>query len=102
MGEIAVRESDYAVVTSDNPRSEEPMAIIREIEEGMKGAPHAVLVERREAIRHALAVAGENDTVVIAGKGHEPYQTIGQTTTAFDDRAVARELLDELIAGRNN
>jgi UDP-N-acetylmuramoyl-L-alanyl-D-glutamate--2,6-diaminopimelate ligase len=101
MGEAAARESDYAILTSDNPRSEDPMAIIQEIEEGMKGARHAVFVDRREAIRAALAMAKEGDSVVIAGKGHEPYQTIGQTSYPFDDRAVTRELLHELDAGRN-
>jgi len=101
MGEIAARDSDYAIVTSDNPRREDPMEIIREIEAGMRGAQHKVIVDRREAIRAALAAAKEGDTVVIAGKGHEPYQTIGTTSYEFDDRAVARELLNELVTGRN-
>jgi UDP-N-acetylmuramoyl-L-alanyl-D-glutamate--2,6-diaminopimelate ligase len=101
MGAIAARESDYAVVTSDNPRGEDPMAIIREIEEGMKGVQHMVCPDRREAIRAALLEAKAGDTVVIAGKGHETYQTIGDTSYPFDDRVVARELLDELVAGRN-
>jgi UDP-N-acetylmuramoyl-L-alanyl-D-glutamate--2,6-diaminopimelate ligase len=101
MGAIAARASDYAIVTSDNPRSEDPMTIIQEIEKGMKGAQHDVFVDRREAIGAALAMAKENDSVVIAGKGHEPYQTIGQTSHPFDDRVVARELLNELGSGRN-
>jgi len=101
MGEIAARDSDYAIVTSDNPRSEDPMEIIREIEAGMRGALHKVIVDRREAIRAALAAAKKGDTVVIAGKGHEPYQTIGTTSYEFDDRVVARELLNELVTGRN-
>ncbi len=101
MGEAAARGSDYAVVTSDNPRSEDPMAIIAEIEQGMQGASYAVIPDRREAIRTALSEATANDTVVIAGKGHETYQTIGTTSFPFDDRVVARELLDELVAGRN-
>jgi UDP-N-acetylmuramoyl-L-alanyl-D-glutamate--2,6-diaminopimelate ligase len=101
MGEVAARASDYAIVTSDNPRTEDPMAIIGAIEEGMKGAKHAVYVDRREAIRAALAMAKEGDSVVIAGKGHEPYQTIGETSHPFDDRLVTRELLNELVAGRN-
>ena len=101
MGEVATRESDYAVVTSDNPRGEDAMGIIREIEGGMKGARYRVVADRREAIRTALGEAQKGDTVVIAGKGHETYQTIGDRSYAFDDRVVARELLDELISGRH-
>ena len=97
----SARGSDYTVVTSDNPRSEDPMAIIAEIEKGMKGARYTVVPDRREAIRTALSQAMPNDTVVIAGKGHETYQTIGTASFPFDDRVVARELLDELVAGRN-
>ena len=82
-------------------RSEDPIQIIREIEEGIKGSHYLVVADRREAIRAALAYARTGDTVVIAGKGHETYQTIGDTSYAFDDRVVARELLDELVTGRN-
>jgi UDP-N-acetylmuramoyl-L-alanyl-D-glutamate--2,6-diaminopimelate ligase len=101
MGKVAARGSDFAVVTSDNPRTEDPMAIISEIEAGLKGANYAVIPDRREAIRRALVGAGPNDTVLIAGKGHETYQTIGTTSFPFDDRVVASELLHELVAGRN-
>ena len=101
MGTIAARDSDYAIVTSDNPRGEDPLAIIQDIEQGMKGAKYSVIVDRREAIRAALSRAKENDTVLIAGKGHETYQTIGSESHPFDDRLVARELLNELNAGRN-
>ena len=101
MGAVAVRNSDYAIVTSDNPRSEDPAAIIQEIEQGMKGVEHAAVVDRRDAIRVALSRAKEGDTVLIAGKGHENYQTIGTVSHPFDDRLVAKELLDELNAGRN-
>lgn len=101
MGAVAAREADHAIVTSDNPRGEDPMAIIREIEEGMKGATYTVIEDRREAIRAAIREAQPGDTVVIAGKGHETYQVIGKTSHPFDDRVVARELLDELVAGRN-
>jgi UDP-N-acetylmuramoyl-L-alanyl-D-glutamate--2,6-diaminopimelate ligase len=89
-------------VTSDNPRSEDPVAIIKDIEKGMTGAVYAVEPDRRDAIRVALAAAKRGDTVVIAGKGHETYQTIGTVSQPFDDRVVARELLHELNAGRNN
>ncbi len=101
MGEVAARQSDYAVVTSDNPRGEDPNAIIKEIEEGMKAANYRVEVDRRQAIRKALTEARQGDTVVIAGKGHETYQTIGTTSHPFDDRVVAKELLHELNVGRN-
>ena len=101
MGQAAARGSDFAIVTSDNPRSEDPMAIIHEIEQGMTGASYSVIADRREAIRAALCDAKEGDTVVIAGKGHETYQTVGTTSHPFDDRLVAKELLDELNAGRN-
>jgi UDP-N-acetylmuramoyl-L-alanyl-D-glutamate--2,6-diaminopimelate ligase len=101
MGAIAARDSDYAIVTSDNPRGEDPLAIIQEIEQGMKGSQYSVVVDRREAIHAALRYAREADTVLIAGKGHEAYQTIGATSHPFDDRAVAKELLNELNAGRN-
>ncbi len=101
MGEVAARGSDFVVVTSDNPRTEDPMAIIAEIEQGLKGAHYTVIPDRREAIRAALTEAKPDDTVLIAGKGHETYQIIGTTSFPFDDRVVARELLNELVAGRN-
>jgi UDP-N-acetylmuramoyl-L-alanyl-D-glutamate--2,6-diaminopimelate ligase len=103
MGEVAARESDCAIITSDNPRSEDPMAIIREVEAGIAAgtAQYRIIVDRRDAIRVALAEARKGDTVVIAGKGHEAYQTIGMVSHPFDDRVVARELLHELVTGRN-
>jgi len=101
MGKVAGLDSDYAILTSDNPRGEDPMEIIREIEKGITGARYDVIMDRREAIRAALLDAKEGDTVVIAGKGHETYQTIGTTSHPFDDRVVARELLHELVVGRN-
>jgi UDP-N-acetylmuramoyl-L-alanyl-D-glutamate--2,6-diaminopimelate ligase len=101
MGGVAARESDFAIVTSDNPRGEDPLSIISEIEEGMRNAAYRVVADRREAIRAALEEAREGDTVVIAGKGHETYQTIGTLSHPFDDRAVAKEFLDELNSGRN-
>jgi UDP-N-acetylmuramoyl-L-alanyl-D-glutamate--2,6-diaminopimelate ligase len=107
MGEVAARLSDFAVVTADNPRSERLDAIIAEIRPGfVRAGAEAVkryveIPDRREAIRHALSMAKAGDTVVIAGKGHETYQVIGNQTFDFDDRVVARELLDELAAGRN-
>ncbi|MGE5404388.1 MAG: UDP-N-acetylmuramoyl-L-alanyl-D-glutamate--2,6-diaminopimelate ligase [Candidatus Saccharibacteria bacterium] len=100
MGEIAARLSDFSFVTSDNPRSEEPMAIIDEILVGMKdveGAHYAVIPDRRDAIHHAIKMAAKGDMVVIAGKGHEDYQIIKGVTYPFDDRVVAREFLGEMM-----
>jgi UDP-N-acetylmuramoyl-L-alanyl-D-glutamate--2,6-diaminopimelate ligase len=101
MGEVAARLSDRAFVTSDNPRSEEPVAIIKEIEIGVKkgspdGKTHATIPDRREAIGAALAEARGGDLVVIAGKGHETYQILRDRTIPFDDRVVAREALAAL------
>jgi UDP-N-acetylmuramoyl-L-alanyl-D-glutamate--2,6-diaminopimelate ligase len=97
MGEIAATLSDLAIVTSDNPRTEDPLAIIEEIEAGLKktGRTYVKLPDRREAIFYAIRGAQSNDLVVIAGKGHETYQIIGQETIHFDDREVAREAMRE-------
>ncbi len=97
MGRVAGELADFAVVTSDNPRKEEPRAIISQIEEGLAQAggqsKYEVLVDRREAIGRALSLAQPKDIVVIAGKGHETYQEFADTVISFDDREVAREFL---------
>lgn len=97
MGAIAVRLADTAIVTSDNPRSEEPMAIIGEIMSGVQGPASGVQIEvepdRGQAIRQAIELAAAGDVVVIAGKGHEPYQEVKGVKHAFDDRHVAREMI---------
>jgi UDP-N-acetylmuramoyl-L-alanyl-D-glutamate--2,6-diaminopimelate ligase len=96
MGAVASRLSDVAIVTSDNPRSEPPEAIVEEIVRGMNGGRKAerhVIVDRRDAIAKALETAGRGDAVVIAGKGHETYQVLRDRTVPFDDRQVARDLL---------
>ena len=95
MGAIVSSLADIAVVTSDNPRSEEPTVIIEEILRGMTGGRAEVEVEpdRRRAIARAVALARPGDFVIIAGKGHEPYQEINGTKHPFDDRVVAREAL---------
>ena len=97
MGRIATDLADLAIVTSDNPRSEEPEAIIAEILEGT-GSEAEVEPDRREAIARAVAEAGEGDVVVIAGKGHEQGQQFADRTIPFDDREVAREALRRLGA----
>ncbi|HKN01621.1 MAG TPA: UDP-N-acetylmuramoyl-L-alanyl-D-glutamate--2,6-diaminopimelate ligase [Candidatus Binataceae bacterium] len=113
MGSIAARLADIPIVTSDNPRSEEPLAIIAEIEEGLKaegrsrdgdaaGRRHYLVeADRRAAIRMALEAAATGDTVLIAGKGHEDYQLVGARVIQFDDRQVVRELAAELARGSN-
>jgi UDP-N-acetylmuramoyl-L-alanyl-D-glutamate--2,6-diaminopimelate ligase len=95
MGEAAASLSDVVIATSDNPRTEDPEAILRDVEEGLKssGRPYLKIVERREAIRRAVAEARAGDIVVIAGKGHEDYQIVGNERRHFDDREVAREAL---------
>jgi UDP-N-acetylmuramoyl-L-alanyl-D-glutamate--2,6-diaminopimelate ligase len=96
MGRIATELADVAIVTSDNPRSEEPGAIIAEILEGAADAE--VEPDRRKAIAQAIGEAGEGDVVVIAGKGHEQGQQFADGTIPFDDREVAREALRRLGA----
>ena len=110
MGEIAARMSDLTVVTSDNPRTEDPLAIIEDALEGVRRAApqaytlddvqqrfgqrgHIVLPDRREAIGLAISVAEPGDTVLIAGKGHETYQIVGRSTIPFDDCEEARQAL---------
>ncbi|HVY55009.1 MAG TPA: UDP-N-acetylmuramoyl-L-alanyl-D-glutamate--2,6-diaminopimelate ligase [Thermodesulfobacteriota bacterium] len=102
MGGIGRELSDVLIVTSDNPRTESPEEIIDEIERGVLGPgaldkPYFRITDRKEAIRKAVGIAGKNDTVLIAGKGHEDYQIIGTTKHPFDDRAVTRELLKEKL-----
>jgi UDP-N-acetylmuramoyl-L-alanyl-D-glutamate--2,6-diaminopimelate ligase len=97
MGEAAGRGSDLAVLTSDNPRSEDPQRIADAVLPGLtRGAEVVVELDRRAAIRHALRTAAAGDVVVIAGKGPETGQTIGGDTLPFDDRDVAREELGAL------
>ncbi len=93
MGRAVAGQADLSIVTSDNPRTEDPQAIIRDILPGVAGAEHLVIPDRRQAIRRAVELAGPGDAVVIAGKGHEDYQIIGTAKTHFDDREEAREAI---------
>jgi len=95
MGSIAARCSDLSIVTSDNPRSEHPLDIIKDIETGMHEGPgiYRIVPDRREAIEQAVVEAGKGDIVVIAGKGHEDYQIVGDLRNPFDDRQVSRDLI---------
>jgi UDP-N-acetylmuramoyl-L-alanyl-D-glutamate--2,6-diaminopimelate ligase len=110
MGAVAVKGSDLVIVTSDNPRTEDPRAIIREIEEGMRGSgirisgtnshfvepgktPYLVVPDRNVAINAAIGMANPGDVVVLAGKGHEDYQVLGDKKVHFDDREEARKAI---------
>jgi UDP-N-acetylmuramoyl-L-alanyl-D-glutamate--2,6-diaminopimelate ligase len=101
MGEAATANADLTIITSDNPRSEDPEAIIAQIEPGASrgGGVYVVEADRRVAIARAVAEAAAGDVVVIAGKGHETGQTFADGTVPFDDRAVAREAIEALAAG---
>lgn len=98
MGKIAAKYSDFILVTSDNPRTEDPDLILKDIEQGLKddSVPqerYEMIVDRRTAIQKAIEMASPQDVVLIAGKGHETYQTIGTTNYDFDDREVAKEAI---------
>ena len=93
MGQVAAEVADYSIVTSDNPRSEGPQAIIDEILPGLGTAPHEAIVDRREAIARAIEMADADDAVVLAGKGHEVYQIIGDDRRPFDEAVIVDELL---------
>lgn len=99
MGVAACEFSDRVMITSDNPRFEEPLEIIKEIEKGVKGAfdNYDIIADRKAAIKAALSEASENDIVVIAGKGHEKYQIIKDRAMPFDDCEVARSVLNKLV-----
>ncbi len=98
MGEVAGTFSDLVIVTSDNPRTENPLKIISEIEVGLKltDCPYLVISDRREAIQRAIQKAKPGDVVLIAGKGHETYQIVGSEKFHFDDREIAGEALENL------
>jgi UDP-N-acetylmuramyl-tripeptide synthetase len=93
MGRIASRLADFTIITSDNPRTEEPLSIIGEIKPGIAGNSFKVIEDRRTAITEAIAMAKEKDVVLVAGKGHEDYQIIGKVTYPFSDREVIEECL---------
>jgi len=92
MGRIAELLADVVIVTSDNPRTENPEQILDDIEAGMTTRDHARIVDRREAIAHALTVATSRDVILLAGKGHETYQIRGTTSYPFDERQIVAEL----------
>ena len=99
IGRVAEKFSDWCIVTSDNPRSEDPRNIIAEIVDGMNGDNHVIMVERAAAIQHAISHAQRSDTILIAGKGHEDYQEINGVKHPFSDVLVAQQALKVSHAG---
>jgi len=99
MGRIAAMLADEVVVTSDNPRSEDPESILRDIRAGVEAAGKSAryVADRREALAQAFALARAGDVVLVAGKGHETYQVVGGRRLPFDDRSVAKELLAKRV-----
>ncbi len=95
MGALAERLADHVVLTSDNPRNENPEKIIDDIVAGMEGTTHERIEDRYTAIAHALALAGPDDVVLLAGKGHETYQVRGTTRYPFDERVIVNELTEQ-------
>lgn len=95
MAQIATKLADKAIFTSDNPRSEDPASIIADMVSGVKDGDYEVIIDRREAIEYAIDCAQAGDVVLIAGKGHETYQIIGDQTIHFDDREEARAALQK-------
>lgn len=95
MGEISGRIADYTIITSDNPRTEKPELIVEEIESGMKktNGKYEVVVDRIEAIKTAINIAGKSDIIVLAGKGHEPYQEINGVKYPFDERKIVNDII---------
>ena len=98
MGEVSGRVADFSIITTDNPRTEEPEEIIKEIEEGIKKTKgkYTVIVDRREAIKEAIKMMNNKDIVVLAGKGHEPYQEINGVKYPFDEREIVKDIIKEL------
>ena len=95
MAEAVDRHADFAIITSDNPRKEDPDAIIAEVEKGFRSTHYEKVSDRAEAIRRAIALAESRDIVLIAGKGHENYQEFADHTVPFDDIQVARRALED-------
>ena len=98
MGEISGRIADYTIITSDNPRTEDPKKIVKQIEEGIKktNGKYEVVVDRTEAIEHAIKMANKRDIIVLAGKGHEPYQEINGEKYPFDERIIVKEIIEKI------
>ena len=98
MGEISGTIADYTIITSDNPRTEDSQKIADQIEEGMKktNGKYIVIVDRKEAIKYAIEMATKRDVIILAGKGHEPYQEINGEKLPFDERIIVKEIIKGL------
>jgi UDP-N-acetylmuramoyl-L-alanyl-D-glutamate--2,6-diaminopimelate ligase len=99
MGRLGSELSDLAIITSDNPRTEEPMSIIKEITSGIDKDNYIIVENRREAIKKAMETAEQGDIIVLAGKGHEDYQVLKDKTIHFDEREIIAEIVKELKEG---
>lgn len=97
MGEISGKIADFTIITSDNPRTEDPEKIVSQIEEGIKktNGKYVCIVDRVEAIKYAIDMASKKDLILLAGKGHEPYQEINGVKHPFDERII----VDQIIKG---
>ena len=104
MGEISGRIADFTFITSDNPRTEDPEKIVEQIEEGIKKTKgkYKVIVDRTEAIKEAIKMATKRDIIVLAGKGHEPYQEINGIKHPYDERIIVKELIEEIEKEKKN
>ena len=98
MGEVSGRVADYTIITSDNPRTEDPNEIVLEIEKGIKKTKgkYECIVDRKEAIKKAISIAKKNDIIVLAGKGHEQYQEINKKRYPFDESKIVNEIIEEI------
>ena len=98
MGEISGKIADYTIITSDNPRTEEPEKIVEQIEQGIKktNGKYTVIVDRKDAIAEAIKMAKKQDIIVLAGKGHEPYQEINGVKHSFDERIIVKEIINNM------
>ncbi len=108
MGEVSGKYSDFTIITSDNPRNEDPQAIIDDIKVGIDktSGEYIDIIDRKEAIRYAIMNAREGDVIILAGKGHEDYQEIKGKKHHMDERDLVKEILEEedvsKICGYNN
>lgn len=103
MGEISGNIADFTIITSDNPRTEDPESIVKDIEKGIlkTSGEYITIVDRREAIKYAIKNAKKDDVILLAGKGHETYQIFKDKTVRFDEREVVAEILEELLKEEN-
>ena len=99
MGEVSGRVADYTIITSDNPRTENPEEIVKDIEEGIKktNGKYECIVDRKEAIRKAIKMANKRDMIVLAGKGHEQYQEINKKREPFDESEIVNNIIEEMM-----